>query len=805
MNRIIVRHFWSAGRRPPRRSLVPSFISNSERLLKPPPLPAKVALNPKNWDEFAHFQTVPVRQEVAKYIDAENLYCEAQQSQWLPLQRRVLRELQEVMHQPDAEEPEDHDPSLMDTGGGYAYFYSDGVYYRQSYDSAVAKKAPRLDEDLADVLLDTNTLEANTSIANMSISCDHSTMAYLMKHVGEEDGTLWIQSLNTADEKVSIRRVVNFVWSTDGTAILYTKMNRQLRPNRVFIRRLSNTQSAVTEKDQLLFMENDERFFVDISKTKDKRFICINSNSRSCSEVSLVDAEFDFRQNDSLPALKLVCKRQPGIEYYVDHHKDHFYIVTNALGDGIDFRIVSAPSHDPSSDNWKQIMDMDEHTKIEDVDILNDHLIIYAKRYGLSVILIHEVSSNSTHQVDVPEKISTIIPGVNRDFDASSFRFTSVSAGKREIAYEYGLDSNSLHMKRTVPINGFDRDQYRVYRYNMPLPETLCRQDDLPNILPITIIHKKGVQVPQCIGHESNSVFSTKSDESNGGVPDVNTSSTSILLQSYNAYGMETGLPFDPIMIPLLQRDWILISCHGPGGNEFGKGWYRRGMGALNKHKVTQEIKYLVSQLETTSATPTTNIHGLGVSAGGCIMGSVFGQCWNQGGDSTSKANSFSSMVLHVPFLDPIAAMRDPYAALTTVEHEEWGNPAQNSQDLEIMKRSSPLELIPDGMKLEAAANRRTWPSIFVTTGLKDQRVPFWHPLKWTARMRDRLAEIYGSEASTETAWKLLLLARKEAGHFGDTSDSTLEDAAWWISFLINENEARKLNSSTARPSTTIP
>ena len=38
---------------------------------------------------------------------------------------------------------------------------------------------------------------------------------------------------------------------------------------------------------ELIFEEPDRRFYVDVSRTKDKEYITINSNSKVCSEVCL--------------------------------------------------------------------------------------------------------------------------------------------------------------------------------------------------------------------------------------------------------------------------------------------------------------------------------------------------------------------------------------------------------------------------------------------------------------------------------------------------------------------------------------
>ena len=59
---------------------------------------------------------------------------------------------------------------------------------------------------------------------------------------------------------------MNAEWSKDGTCIYYTVMNTLYRPYQVWCHKL-NTQQY---QDTLIYQEDDEAFFVDITKTKDK-------------------------------------------------------------------------------------------------------------------------------------------------------------------------------------------------------------------------------------------------------------------------------------------------------------------------------------------------------------------------------------------------------------------------------------------------------------------------------------------------------------------------------------------------------
>ncbi len=82
--------------------------------------------------------------------------------------------------------------------------------------------------------------------------------------------------------------------------------------------------------DVLVFQEDDERFYVDVGRTRSGRFLVITTASKITTEVWLVDAD------DADRAAGVVEPREQGHEYHVEHHRgpggDRFLVLTNADG-----------------------------------------------------------------------------------------------------------------------------------------------------------------------------------------------------------------------------------------------------------------------------------------------------------------------------------------------------------------------------------------------------------------------------------------------------------------------------------------
>lgn len=78
-----------------------------------------------------------------------------------------------------------------------------------------------------------------------------------------------------------------------------------------------------SDVEKIIFTENDSKFCVDVTCTKDGKFVTINSNSRTSSEVYVIDAANPF------DSLHRVHKRVHGVQYFLEHHHGFFYVLTN--------------------------------------------------------------------------------------------------------------------------------------------------------------------------------------------------------------------------------------------------------------------------------------------------------------------------------------------------------------------------------------------------------------------------------------------------------------------------------------------
>jgi oligopeptidase B len=88
----------------------------------------------------------------------------------------------------------------------------------------------------------------------------------------------------------------------------------------------------------------------------------------------------------------------------------------------------------------------------------------------------------------------------------------------------------------------------------------------------------------------------------------------------------------------------------------------------------------------------------------------------------------FLAIIGDSPFVDVLNTLLDPSLPLTPGEWTQWGNPIESKQEFDLIRSYSPYDNV----------ERKAYPHILAYGGLTDQRVPYWEPAKWVARLRDR-------------------------------------------------------------------
>lgn len=231
-------------------------------------------------------------------------------------------------------------------------------------------------------------------------------------------------------------------------------------------------------------------------------------------------------------------------------------------------------------------------------------------------------------------------------------------------------------------------------------------------------------------------------------------SSAPALLTGYGGHGSPSHFMFmlQPLMRSLADRGWVTALAHVRGSSDRGRQWSLDGK-KLNKIHGFNDLIDATQYLIDAHYTSKGNVSLFGASAGGYLVGAT----------TNMRPDLYRSVIAAVPFVDVLDSELDLELPPTYRSWSEWGDPVHSKEQFENLLRISPYDNV----------TAQPYPTMLLTGGVADLRVPFWEPAKFAARLR----------ASTTGKGKILLWMRG-AGH-GATTGGMLSELAEYGAFLL--------------------
>jgi oligopeptidase B len=599
--------------------------------------------------------------DVLAYLKAENDYTDAIMRPTQPLQEALYEEMLARIKQTDLSVPFRH--------RGYLYYArtETGKQYPIRCRKRGKETAPE------QVLLDPNeiaTREKFVGVGATVVSLDGRKLAYTLDTSGFRVYTLYVKDIKSGKVLPDRATAVNSVeWADDGKTLFYvTEDSATKRPYRLW----RHTLGADASKDELLYEETDERFQLDVSRTRSDRYLLVSSQSHTTSEVRYLPA------NQPRAELKVLAPRIQDQEYEVDHRADLFYIRTN--DQGRNFRLVTAPISAPDREKWKELIPHRDDVMLDGMNLFRDFYAVRERREGLPTLRLVTFATGKDRTIDTGEPVYSLGPHVNAEFEARSYRFRMSSFLTPESVFEEDLrTAKRTLLKRTEVLGGYDPTRYRQERLFATATD--------------------GTQVPI-------SLLSLRGQARDGAAP--------LLLTGYGAYGIPIDIGFDSNRFSLVDRGVIVAVAHIRGGGEFGKKWHDAGR-MMNKRNTFTDFISVAEHLVAQRYTSPQKLAISGGSAGGLLIGAVL----------NIQPELFRAAVAQVPFVDVLNTMLDPTLPLTVGEFEEWGDPRKPA-DYEYIASYSPYDNVAN----------RAYPALLVKSAYNDSQVMYFEPAKWVARLR---------------------------------------------------------------------
>jgi len=551
-------------------------------------------------------------------------------------------------------------------------------------------------------------------VGDLSVSPNHALLGYSLDLNGSEFYNIYVRKIT--DKKIVTEKIEN----TSG-GITFSK------DSRFFFYTLLNSKhqpkkvfrhkiGSSQKEDELIYEELDERFTVGMGGlTSDRKFFLISTSDHSTTETHY------FQADTEKVNLKLFQKRKEKVRYDIDSWLGHFYIHTNQ-NNSPDYKICKC-KHENIKD-WEDFIPSKKEVIIGGFDFLDDWMIRSEMSNALPKLFVRNLKSNEEEELRfADEKVwSPSVSAIQKETNTDNVYISYSSPKTNARTYIYNLKSKEKKLvKEQIIPSGHSPENYITERLE-------CKSHD-GRMIPLTITRHKKTKL-------------------NG--------TANILLYGYSSYGTTNSNGFSSTHISLIDRNIIWCTCEARGSRIRGEKWHEEGK-MLNKKNTFEDYitsaKFLIEKKYTYKG----GIIGYGGSAGGLLMGAVVNQA----------PELFLGMVIQVGFLDSLTTNLDHALPLTLGELTEFGDAKGNSEHFEYIKSYSPYHNI----------KKMDYPNLLLVTNLKDVRVLFDEPTKFTAKLR---------QFKTDKNLLLLKCELEDAGHGGKSGrDSAIEEIAFDYSFIL--------------------
>ncbi len=602
--------------------------------------------------------------EMLAHLEAENAYLKTKMAHTEEFQQNLYDEIVGRIKQDDSSVP----------------LKRRGYWYQAKYDGTReypvhVRWADGSEEQ--EILFDENAMAEGHGyfdLGSYSISEDNKIAAFSTDLVSRRQYSIEFKNLDTGEiygDKL-INTQGTAVWANDNEHVFYVKIDVQtLLGQEIYRHKLGTDQS----EDELVYKNDDETFYMYLSKSRDGSVILVNQTSTTQSLVLTLEA--DDPTAEFVPFLPL----EENHEYAVEKLGDEYYIYTN--WDATNFRLMKV-SADTTADKstWVDVIPHREDVFLQDATAFDSALVVKEKENGYTRFVVHSLASGESMELSFDDPVFSANMSGNPETTSDVVRIGYSSLTTPYSVYEYNLASGERNMlKQDEVLGGFDPSNYQSER--------------------IFVEARDGKQVPVSI------VYRKDMFAKDGNNP--------LFQYAYGSYGATIDPSFSSPRLSLLDRGVVYAIAHIRGSQMLGRPWYEDGK-LFNKKNSFYDFIDVTKGLTAGNYGHPEKIYAMGGSAGGLLMGGVLNMA----------PELYLGVGAHVPFVDVITTMLDASIPLTTGEWDEWGNPAQKDY-YDYMLSYSPYDQI----------ERKDYPNILVTTGLWDSQVQYFEPMKWVAKLRE--------------------------------------------------------------------
>lgn len=464
--------------------------------------------------------------------------------------------------------------------------------------------------------------------------------------------------------------------------------------------------------DVLVYQETDPAFLITVTRAASGQYVMIRAWNAETAEVRLIPGA------DPQAEPRVVEPRTRGLVYSVEPWGDRLAILTNADG-AVDFKLVWADPAAPGRASWRDWVPHRPGRFITGMRAFEDHFVRTERADADPGVVICDQALRE-RPVAFEEAAYAVDLDPSDAYATRTVRLVYSSPRTPKQWLDYDMDTGRPRRVKAVSVPNFRSGDYLVERLFATAPDGAK--------VPITVLRRAGVSL------------------------DAN---APLFLYGYGAYGVATDADFSVPRLSLVDRGWVWAIAHVRGGSDKGWSWFLAARRGTKVRSFTDFIA-CAEHLAQAGYTRRGRIVAHGFSAGGLLVGASMNM----------RPDLWSGVIGQAPFVDVLNTMSDASHPLVPLARPDWGDPLADPAAYDWIASYSPYDNVAP----------RPYPTVLATTAVTDDRVGYWEPAKWIAKLR----------ACTTSGRPVMLMTAMAGGHAGGAAlDDELARSALFNAFAI--------------------
>ncbi len=522
---------------------------------------------------------------------------------------------------------------------------------------------------------------ATTTITEYAVSADNSRLSYALSSGGSEESVLHFVDLRTGHtfpEAIDRARFAGASWADDGKTVYFTR----LKPGGVGADRFSDVTvyrhhpGTDPAKDEAVLTAVSigsalgRQGFVSVVTQPGCAYAFAGANSGVSPESEWYVTSAASLAGPGVPHWTRIATLADKIDMSPVAHGSTAYLST--FRDAPRRKIISIDLSHPDMTHAAVVLP-EQTGVVKNIAMATDG--VYVAYADAAFYRLRRVGFAGGPAVEVPTPYQGVIYELASDPRAPGV-VASLESWVQPSAY-YLASGTSMRALDLAPPFPMDISSL--------VTETIQARAGDGTMIPVSVVHKRGLKM-------------------DGSAP--------TLVDAYGAYGISSDPYFNAPFIPFLLRGGVYAEAHVRGGGEFGEDWHLAGKGA-NKPNTWRDFIAAVGALEKAGYTSAGRVAGMGVSAGGVMIGRTI----------TERPDLLAAAVMWAPMIN---TLRFETTEGGPANVAEFGT-VSTAEGYAALRAMDSYSHVKPGTK---------YPAVLITGGMNDHRVPVWMAGEMAARLQ---------------------------------------------------------------------